>query len=57
MNKKAYIIPALKSLDINEEQLLISISVDGGNDNDDVLVVGGDGDADAGGLGKSSVWE
>ena len=57
MNKKAYIIPALKSLDINEEQLLISISVDGGNDSDDILVVGGDGDADADGLGKSSVWE
>lgn len=58
MTKKAYIIPSLKSLDVNEEQLLISISVDGGTNNDDVLVVGGDGDADADGLGKGyNPWE
>ncbi len=58
MNKKAYIIPTLKALDINEEQLLISISVDGGADSDDVLVVGGDGDADSEGLSKfNSAWD
>ena len=58
MTKKAYMIPSLKTLDVNEEQLLISISVDGGADSDDVLVVGGDGDADSEGLGKGfSAWD
>lgn len=57
MNKKAYIIPTLKTLDINEEQLLISISVDGGTTNDDILGLGGDGNADDEGLGKTSVWD
>lgn len=58
MNKKIYIIPSLKSLDINEEQLLFSISVDGGADGNDVLTGGGDGNADTDGLSKpSSVWD
>lgn len=57
MTKKTYVTPMLKSLDVEEVQLLISISVDGGSDNDDVLVPGGDGDADADGLAKSSVWD
>lgn len=55
--KKKYVTPVLKSLDINEEQLLISISVDGGTNNDDILGLGGDGNADDEGLGKSSVWD
>ena len=58
MNKKVYIIPALKSLDIRDEQLLFSISVDGGTTGSDVLTGGGDGDAGTDGLGKgSSVWD
>ena len=45
MEKKAYIIPALKTLSVNEEQLLLTVSISDGTNNIDDLTDGGDGDA------------
>lgn len=51
--KKEYIIPMLKSLNVYEEQLMLTASIEGEN----LEVIYSDGDAGAEGLGKSSIWD